>query len=80
MFLIIHLSVNVTISESLSKSLISRTFLKPYRFWFQRIGQEKYRLPSAKNGSKNTQNVKTIINNLNMKPDFPIIKKIVKKL
>ena len=40
----------------------------------------KYRLTSEGNAGKNAQNDKTIINNVYMKPDIPIIKKIVRKL
>ena len=41
---------------------------------------EKYRLMSKGNGRKTAQNDKTIINTIYMKPDFPMIKKIVRKL
>ena len=41
---------------------------------------EKYRLASEGNGRKNAQNDKTIITIIYMKPDFPIIKKTVRKL
>ena len=57
---------------SLSKILISKTFLKPNWSWFQRKWQEKNRLVSEKNDRKNIQNVKTTNNTL-YKPDLPIL-------
>ena len=41
---------------------------------------KKYRLTSEGNGRNNAQNDKAIINTVYMKPDIPIIKKIVRKL
>ena len=41
---------------------------------------KKYRLTSERNFRKNAQNNKIIINTIYMKPCFPIIKKIVRKL
>ena len=35
---------------------------------------------SERNGTKNGENDKTIIDNIYMKPDLPIIKKIIRKL
>ena len=54
---------------------MTRIFLKPNQFWFQKLWWEKYRLTSEGTGRKNTQNNKTVINTIYMKPDFPIIKK-----
>ena len=62
----------------LSESLISRIFLKPIlilkKWW------KKYRLTSERNIRKIEQNGKIINNTIYMKPYFPIIKKIVRKL
>ena len=63
----------------LSESLISRIFLKPNRFWFQKNDGKSYRLTSEGNVRKNAQNDKTI-NTIYLKPDTPLIKKIVRKL
>ena len=63
----------------LPESLISRIFLKPNRFWFQKNDGRKQRLTSEGNARENTQNDKIIINTIYMKPDFPIIKKNVRK-
>ena len=41
---------------------------------------KKYRLTSEGNARKNAQNYKAIINAIYIKPDFPRIKKIVRKL
>ena len=62
---------------------ISRIFLKPNQFWFQKNDRKKVdcRLTSEGNGRKNAQNDKTIINTIYMKPDFPKITKIaIKKI
>ena len=60
----------------LSKSLISRiwSILVSKKIW------KKYRLTSEGNARKNAQNYKAIINTIYIKPDFPRIKKIVRKL
>ena len=52
----------------LSKSLISRNFLKPNRFWLPK--EEKISTTSEGNGRKNAQHYKTIINTIYMKPDL----------
>ena len=41
---------------------------------------KKYRLFSERNGRNNAENDETIINTIYMKPGFPIIEKIVRKL
>ena len=41
---------------------------------------EKYRLTSEGNAMQNAQNDETIISTIYMKTDFPIIKKIFRKL
>ena len=41
---------------------------------------EKYRLTLERNGSKDAQNDKTIINTIYEKPDFPIIEKNCQKI
>ena len=64
----------------LSESLISRIFLKPNRFWFQKNDGKSYRLTSEGNVRKNTQNDKTIINTIYLKPDIPLIKKNCQKI
>ena len=52
----------------LSKSLISRNFLKPNRFWLPK--EEKISTTSEGNGRKNAQHYKTIISTIYMKPDL----------
>ena len=54
-------------------------FLKPNQFWFQKR-DGKYRLTSEGNAMQNAQNDETIISTIYMKTDFPIIKKIFRKL
>ena len=41
---------------------------------------EKYRLTLERNGRKDAQNDKTIINTIDEKPDFPIIEKNCQKI
>ena len=64
----------------LSESLISRIFLKPNRFWFQKNDGKSYRLTSEGNVRQNTQNDKRIINTIYLKPDIPLIKKNCQKI
>ena len=64
-------------SKNLCPNSDSKTMLY---FWFQKNGIKKYRLTSEGNGRKNAHNYKTIINTIYMKPDFPEIKKIVRKM
>ena len=72
-FLFIYLFLETML---LSKILISRSFLKPDRFWFQKKWWKKYTLTTAENGKKSAQIDKTIITlTFYMKPDFPRIKK-----
>ena len=63
----------------LSERLISRIFLKPNQFWFQKIDGKIY-MASQANCRKTAQNDKEIIYTIYMKPDFPIIQTFVRKL
>ena len=59
---------------------ISKIFLKPNRFWFQKNDGKNIDWRQKEMVGKNTQNDETIINIIYMEPDFSIIKKIVRKL